>query len=126
MWCCVDDGGLWPSGAALHGEASNHLMLRWLKTVVVSDEEKARGVRWGPGRRSLRKRPEIFRRHRNRGVQMVPGGAWWVPADWPGGARRRGEVTLACWVCVEREKARLDTAALVRDGEREAPGRLKP
>jgi hypothetical protein len=31
----------WPSGVALRGEASNHLMLRWLKTVVVSDEEKA-------------------------------------------------------------------------------------
>jgi hypothetical protein len=43
MWCCVDDGGLWPSGAALRGEASNRLMLRWLKTVVVSDEEKAPG-----------------------------------------------------------------------------------
>jgi hypothetical protein len=43
MRCCVDDGGLWPSGAALRGEASNHLMLRWLKTVVVSDEEKAPG-----------------------------------------------------------------------------------
>jgi len=41
MWCCVDDGGLWPSGAALQGVAPNHLMLRWLKTVVVSDEEKA-------------------------------------------------------------------------------------
>jgi hypothetical protein len=26
---------------ALRGEASNRLMLRWLKTVVVSDEEKA-------------------------------------------------------------------------------------
>jgi hypothetical protein len=32
---------VWPSGAALRGEAPNHLMLRWLKTVVVSDEEKA-------------------------------------------------------------------------------------
>ncbi len=32
---------VWPSGAALRGEASNHLMRRWLKTVVVSDEEKA-------------------------------------------------------------------------------------
>jgi hypothetical protein len=31
----------WPFGAALRGEASNRLMLRWLKTVVVSDEEKA-------------------------------------------------------------------------------------
>jgi hypothetical protein len=27
----------WPSGVALRGEASNHRMLRWLKTVVVSD-----------------------------------------------------------------------------------------
>ena len=33
--------GLWPFGVALRGEASNHLMLRWLMTVVVSDEEKA-------------------------------------------------------------------------------------
>ena len=31
----------WPFGVALRGEASNHLMLRWLKTVVVSDEETA-------------------------------------------------------------------------------------
>jgi hypothetical protein len=34
---------LWPFGVALRGEASNHLKLRWLKTVVVSVEEKARG-----------------------------------------------------------------------------------
>jgi len=31
----------WPPDVALPGEASNHLMMRWLKTVVVSDEEKA-------------------------------------------------------------------------------------
>jgi hypothetical protein len=42
-----------PFGVALRREASNRLMLRWLKTVVVSDEEKApAGVRWGPGRRT--------------------------------------------------------------------------
>ena len=35
----------WPFGVALRGEASNHLMLRWLMTVVVSDEEKARVMR---------------------------------------------------------------------------------
>ena len=40
MRCCTRDEG-WPFGAALRGEASNRLMLRWLKTVVVSDEEKA-------------------------------------------------------------------------------------
>ena len=38
---------VWPSGAALRGEAPNRLMLRWLKTVVVSDGEKA------PGRRQV-------------------------------------------------------------------------
>ena len=32
---------MWPFGVALQEEASNRLMPRWLKTVVVSDEEKA-------------------------------------------------------------------------------------
>ena len=36
---------MWPFGAALRGEASNRHMLRWLKTVVVSDVEKAREMR---------------------------------------------------------------------------------
>ena len=45
MWCCARDEGSWPFGAALRGEASNHRMLRWLKTVVVSDEEKAHVMR---------------------------------------------------------------------------------
>ena len=31
----------WPSGVGLRGQASNHPVLRWLKTVVVSDREKA-------------------------------------------------------------------------------------
>jgi hypothetical protein len=35
----------WPFGAALRREASNHHMLRWLKTVVVSDVEKAHVMR---------------------------------------------------------------------------------
>jgi hypothetical protein len=32
---------VWPFGAALRGEVPNHHMLRWLKTVVVSDVETA-------------------------------------------------------------------------------------
>jgi hypothetical protein len=32
---------LWPFGVALRGEMSSRLMLHRLKTVVVSDEEKA-------------------------------------------------------------------------------------
>lgn len=36
---------MWPFGVALRGEASNHLELRWLTTVVVSVEEKAHVMR---------------------------------------------------------------------------------
>ena len=35
----------WPSGVALRGEAPNHPMLRWLKTVVVNDGETAHLMR---------------------------------------------------------------------------------
>jgi hypothetical protein len=38
---------LWPSGVVLRGEASNRPVLRWLKTVVVSDREKAGLIRSG-------------------------------------------------------------------------------
>ena len=37
----------WPSGVVLRGKASNHPVLRWLKTVVVSDREKARLIASG-------------------------------------------------------------------------------
>ena len=47
----------WPSGVALRGEASNHRMLRWLKTVVVSDPEKARLTRQVGTRKTFQKRP---------------------------------------------------------------------
>ena len=42
------------SKSPLRGEASNRLVLCWLKAVVVSDEVKGvrDGVRWGPGRRA--------------------------------------------------------------------------
>jgi hypothetical protein len=38
---------LWPSGVVLRGEAPNHPVLRWLKTVVVSDREKVRLIASG-------------------------------------------------------------------------------
>jgi hypothetical protein len=50
----MEDG--WPFGVALRGEASNHLMLRWLMTVVVSDEEKAHENASGGDRKGERKR----------------------------------------------------------------------
>jgi len=53
----MEDG--WPSGVGLRGQAPNRPVLRWLKTVVVSDREKARldRARWGPGRRPRSARP---------------------------------------------------------------------
>ncbi len=68
-------------------------MLRWLKTVVVSDEEMAPvrcqvGIRKTNASESLLTCRNRFRRHQNRGVKRIPGGAWrefrllarWCPA----------------------------------------------
>ena len=68
----------WPFGVALRGEASSRLMLRWLKTVVVSDEEKARVIASGGDREGERKRTAVDvsrpdRWHRNRGIPVAPG-----------------------------------------------------
>ena len=54
---------VWPFGVALRWEASNRHMLRWLKTVVVSDVEKAhvlRQVGIGKTVRSPRVRGSLF------------------------------------------------------------------
>ena len=37
----------WPSGVVLRGKAPNHPVLRWLKTVVVSERKKARVIASG-------------------------------------------------------------------------------
>ena len=47
-----DEG--WPFGVALRGEAPNHRMLRWLKTVVVNDAEKAHEMRQVGIRKTVR------------------------------------------------------------------------
>jgi len=69
---------LWPFGVALRGVMSNHLMRLWLKTVVVSDEEKAAGESSGGDQAGERERTaeeaSKYRRwHQNRGVCRVPG-----------------------------------------------------
>jgi hypothetical protein len=52
---------VWPFGAALRGEAPNRLMLRWLKTVVVSDEEKASERRQvGAGKMTTAEASKLF------------------------------------------------------------------
>ena len=52
----------WPSGVALRGEAANHPMLRWPKTVVVNDWEKAHQMRQVGTGKTFRKRRKLRRR----------------------------------------------------------------
>src|SRR5215204_5217461 len=118
----------WPSGVVLRGKAPNHPVLRWLKTVVVSDREKARLIASGGDQEDVPEsaRPEMFggrvcaveaslaksRWHRKRGVWLFsrdePGGR---PDYWPGGARREGGVSLVCGSGTEREKASVESAS---------------
>jgi hypothetical protein len=45
---------MWPFGGALWGEPSNRRVLHWLKTVVVSDTEKAHVMRQVGIRKTVR------------------------------------------------------------------------
>lgn len=77
MRCCTRDGGLWPSGAALRGEASSRLMLRWLKTVVVSDEEKAHRMRQaGTWKTTIVEASKLLDDIGTGVLVRIPGGAW--------------------------------------------------
>ena len=80
-------GDCWPPGIVLWGMVSNHHVLRWLKTVVVSDAEKAQVMRQVGIRKTVRSlEVEIAvevslpksKRHQNRGVcglsREQPGG----------------------------------------------------
>jgi hypothetical protein len=67
-----------PSASPCVGEVSSRLVLHWLKTVVVSDEEKVAyelpgGDQEGERERTVDEASKNNRRHRNRGVCMSPG-----------------------------------------------------
>lgn len=64
---------VWPLGVALQGEASNHLMLRWLKTVVVSDEEKAHVMRQVGTGKASGSEPLLKRRNNIDGIETGDG-----------------------------------------------------
>jgi hypothetical protein len=75
----------WPFGAALRGEAPNRLMLRWLKTVVVSDEEKAPERRQvGAGKTTVAEASKLFQ------MTSKPE-RWCVLRDKPGGCPSTGQ-----------------------------------
>jgi hypothetical protein len=111
----------WPSSVVLRGKALNRPVLRWLRTVVVSDRGEGALDASGGDQEDV---PEsarlgvlgwacaveaslaLLRWHRKRGVWLFsrdePGGC---PDYWPGGARREGGVILVCGSGMEREKA---------------------
>ena len=87
MRCCARDEGR-PFGTALRREVPNHRVLRWLKTVVVSDTEKAPLTRQVGIRKTLRSLDSeiavdmslLDRWHQNQGESGVP---WEEPGGWP-------------------------------------------
>jgi hypothetical protein len=101
MRCCAGD-----EGVALRrrpaGVASNRLMLRWLMTVVVSDEEKAHVMRQvGIGKASasepLRKRrnnQDDIRTGEFKSLRDEPGGCRWLARRCPACRRREPGLLL--------------------------------
>ena len=85
MRCCVEDEGFVALRRRPAGEASNHLMLRWLKTVVVSDEEKAHKMRQVGTRKASESEPLSKCRKQSRWHQNL--GAWGCPGMSLAGAR---------------------------------------
>ena len=87
MRCCARDEGR-PFGTALRREVPNHRVLRWLKTVVVSDTEKAHWMRQVGIRKTVRSldceiavdMSLLDRWHQNQGESGVP---WEEPGGWP-------------------------------------------
>jgi hypothetical protein len=126
---------VWPFGAALRGEALNHRVLRWLKTVVVSDAEKAQVMRQVGIRKTVCNLEGEIAVDVSLAIEVtpkpgrlkgVPGGARRVPADWPGGVRHVGDVSLVCSSRMERGKACPGTASGVLGTRGSVPSGLNP
>jgi len=102
----------WPFGVALWGEASNRLMLRWLMTVVVSDEEKAHVMRQvGTGKASV---SEPLRKRRNK-LDDIETGEIKSLRDEPGGCPLTGQAMSGV------KAARARSAAPARNVGRRVP-----
>jgi hypothetical protein len=109
----------------LFGERFQTAMLRWLKTVVVSDVEKASmrrqvGIRKASESESLMTCRKLTGGIKTGGVDMAPGRVWREPAYWPDGARHGGDASLVCCFHVERGKAGSGIATQM-GGVRERP-----
>lgn len=85
---------VWPLAIGLQEQVANHRKRLGSKAPVVSVAEKApTGVRYESGRRTTvnsRSSVESTQMTSKPGSDVAPGSAWQVPADGPGGVRRRG------------------------------------
>jgi hypothetical protein len=111
---------VWPSGAALRGEASNHLQVHWLKTVVLNVVGKGStrsGQVW-VGKMSDGRSPlpltcrKWLRRCRNQGRPIVLGSAWGLPVLLPRRHPAYRQHDPDRGASMERVKASPDTAAV--------------
>ena len=95
---------VWPFGVALRGVMSNRLKLRWLKTVVVSVEEKAHVMRQvGTGKASMseslmtcRNEQKTSKPDRAKGSGISLAGARWLARRCPAYRRRESGLRLLC------------------------------
>ena len=107
----------------------NRLMPRWLKTVVVNDEEKAPIEVSGGDREGERKRiVDDVSKSLTDGIKTGAGirfrdESGGCSAYWPDGVRHIGDASPICGIHVEQEKAYPDTVCLGWVGERECPKR---
>jgi hypothetical protein len=125
---------VWPFGVALRGEMPNRLKLRWLKTVVVSVEEKAHVMRQvGTGKASASEPSEDASKQ----VDDIETGLVKRARDEPGGCPSIGQAVSGVEAARVRSAAsawnvgrRMPTPLLwvVRGlgGERERAERQKP
>ena len=98
MRCCRSDGGCLALWSRPWGEASNHLQVHWLKTVVLNVVGKgaARSRQVWVGKMSDGRSPlpltcrKWLRRCQNQGRPIVLGSAWGLPVYRSGGIRRVG------------------------------------
>jgi hypothetical protein len=101
-------------------------MLRWLKTVVVSDVEKAHVMCQVGIRKTIVVRGVVTQGFGiETGIRKLfrdkSGGC---PTCWPGGVRHRGDVSLVCCSRMEQGKACSGYSCPFSGGERECSKRF--
>jgi len=94
----VRDGSR-PPATGLQEQVANHRKRLWSRAMVVSVTEKVLEKHQVRIKKTNASEPplncrKLIRWRQNWGVGVAPGRIWRRPANWPGGARHRGGVSL--------------------------------